>query len=102
MHRKYAKDGLVAITLNLDPLKDPADGKDVSAEAKASAHSPTTTARMAARKSQSRSATACGSEKSRVILQWMPSFSRTVAAWTLSQVEASLTRILSLSTPRSL
>jgi hypothetical protein len=37
MHRKYAKDGLVAITLNLDPLKDPADGKDVSAEAKADA-----------------------------------------------------------------
>ena len=37
MHRKYAKDGLVAISVNLDALKDPADGKDVSSEAKASA-----------------------------------------------------------------
>jgi hypothetical protein len=37
MHRKYARDGLVAITLNLDPLKDLDTGKDVSAEAKADA-----------------------------------------------------------------
>ncbi len=37
MHRKYAKDGLVAISVNLDPLKDPDSGKDVAAEAKANA-----------------------------------------------------------------
>ena len=34
MHKKYAKDGLVAITVNLDPLKDPDGGKDESAAVK--------------------------------------------------------------------
>ena len=33
MHRKYAKDGLVVISVNLDPLKDD-EGKDKSAEAR--------------------------------------------------------------------
>ena len=37
MHKKYAKDGLVAITLNLDPLKEAEAGKDLSAEVTARA-----------------------------------------------------------------
>ncbi len=37
MHKKYAKDGLVAITVNLDPLKDADTGKDETAEVKARA-----------------------------------------------------------------
>jgi hypothetical protein len=37
MHRKYAKDGLVAISVNLDALKEPDTGKDMSAEAKGNA-----------------------------------------------------------------
>jgi hypothetical protein len=28
MHKKYAKDGLVALSVNLDPLKDAETGKD--------------------------------------------------------------------------
>jgi hypothetical protein len=37
MHKKYAKDGLVAITVNLDPLKDPGTGNDDTAMVKARA-----------------------------------------------------------------
>jgi hypothetical protein len=37
MHKKYAKDGLVAISVNLDPLKDPDNGKDETAMVKARA-----------------------------------------------------------------
>jgi hypothetical protein len=36
MHKKYAGKGLVAISLNLDPLKDD-EGKDVTAQVKARA-----------------------------------------------------------------
>ena len=34
MHKKYAKDGLVAITVNLDALKDPDTGKSDEAAVK--------------------------------------------------------------------
>src|SRR5262245_15762415 len=37
MHKKYAKQGLVALSLNCDLLKRPLDGKDISAEARANA-----------------------------------------------------------------
>ena len=32
MHKKYAKDGLVALTVNIEPLKDADSGKDLSSE----------------------------------------------------------------------
>jgi hypothetical protein len=35
MHKKLAKDGVVAISVSVDPLKDPDDGKDIAAEKKA-------------------------------------------------------------------
>jgi hypothetical protein len=37
MHKKYAKDGLVAISVNIDPLKDPDTGKDEADMVKARA-----------------------------------------------------------------
>ena len=49
--------------------------------------------------SASAQATAWASEKSRVMLQLMPSFCRTPAAWMPSQVEAILMRTRSRAMP---